>query len=209
MKRIILASGGLDSTALLSMLPKDGNNLILFFNYGQRCLEQERNALNKISKVLNIPVLEKDITNMFYESDSDIINLTHIDISNRKHEIPGRNFIFISIATLQAIQSFPNEVVEIYIGITKVKVDWVGCKKELIDRMNDIAKFLSNGLISVKTPYINIYKEEVFKIFNENSKILRLEDTWSCYYGKNGKPCGKCPACIDIKSLLNINKQKG
>lgn len=205
MKRIILASGGLDSTALLSTMPKDGNNLILFFNYGQRCVEQERKALDKISKIFSIHVLEMDIKNMFSGSNSDIINLMHINIDNRNHEIPGRNFTFISVAILQALQLFPKEEVDIYIGITNVIVDWLDVKKEFISKLNDIANYLSRGLISIKAPFVDIYKEEVYKIFKNNNKILSLNDTWSCYYGKDGVPCGKCPACIDIKGL----KQNG
>ena len=201
MKRIILASGGLDSTTLLSTLPKDGNNLILFFNYGQRCFKQEQEALNKISKIFNVSILEMDIKNMFLESSSDIINLMHANIENRNHEIPGRNFTFISVAILQAMQLFPKEQIDIYIGITKVVVDWLDVKKEFINKINDIANYLSRGLISVKAPFVDIYKEEVYKIFKDNNKILSLNDTWSCYYGKDGIPCGKCPACIDIKGL--------
>ena len=201
MKRIILASGGLDSTTLLSTLPKDDNNIILFFNYGQRCFKQEQKALNKISKIFDAPILEIDIRNIFSGSHSDIINLMHANIEDRNHEIPGRNFTFISIAILQAMQLFPKEQIDIYIGVTKVIVDWLDVKKEFINKANDIANYLSHGLISVKAPFVNIYKEEVYKIFKDNNKILSLNDIWSCYYGKDGVPCGKCPACIDIKSL--------
>jgi 7-cyano-7-deazaguanine synthase in queuosine biosynthesis len=91
-------------------------------------------AIILISKIFDAPILEIDIRNIFSGSHSDIINLMHANIEDRNHEIPGRNFTFISIAILQAMQLFPKEQIDIYIGITKVIVDWLDVKKEFINK---------------------------------------------------------------------------
>ena len=83
MKRIVLASGGLDSSTLLAILPKE-DTVALFFNYGQRCANQERKALHGITEKLGIPLVERDITDVFRSSKCDII-LQKATKNNEKH----------------------------------------------------------------------------------------------------------------------------
>ena len=48
---------------------------------------------------------------------------------------------------------------------------------------------------------IHLTKEEMYNI----SKILKfdniLKETWSCWYPKNGKPCGRCVMCRERPDL--------
>lgn len=192
MKRIVLASGGLDSSTLLTILPKE-DTVALFYDYGQVCVSQERKALKVVTEKLGIPILEVNIVEVFKRSKSSIVNG-----GKTKHEVESRNLVFIANAISVAMQRFPQEKVEILLGLIKIRLPYPDCTKEFIMKCNDLAQMVSNGCVQISAPFADIGKDEVLMRLKD-SKILPKE-TWSCYYGEN-EPCGKCPACIDRKIL--------
>ena len=194
MKRIVLASGGLDSSTLLTILSKE-DTVALFFNYGQACAKQERKALQDIADRLGIPMLEINIVEVFKRSKSSIVNG-----GEPKHEVEGRNLVFIANAISVAMQLYPREKVEILLGLIKIGLPYPDCTKEFISTCNELAQTVSNGCVQISAPFADIGKDEVLMRLKD-SKILPKE-TWSCYYGEN-EPCGKCPACID-RNILGV-----
>jgi len=192
MKRIVLASGGLDSSTLLTILPKE-DTMALFYDYGQACANQERKALKDIADRLGIPTLEINIVEVFKRSKSSIVNG-----GEPKHEVEGRNLVFIANAISVAMQLYPQEKVKILLGLIKIGLPYPDCTKEFVRTCNDLAQMVSNGCVQISAPFADIGKDEVLMRLKD-SKILPKE-TWSCYYGEN-EPCGSCPACIDRKIL--------
>jgi len=194
MKRIVLASGGLDSSTLLTILPKE-NTTALFYDYGQACTNKERKVLKDIADRLGIPMLEINIVEVFKRSKSSIVNG-----GETKHEVEGRNLVFIANAISIAMQLYPQEKVEILLGLIKIGLPYPDCTKEFIRMCNELAQTVSNGCVQISAPFADIGKDEVLMRLKD-SKILPKE-TWSCYYGEK-EPCGKCPACID-RNILGV-----
>lgn len=197
MKRIVLASGGLDSSTLLAILPKE-DTVALFFNYGQRCANQERKALHGITEKLGIPLVERDITDVFRSSKSDIILQKATKNNEKQHEIESRNFVFVALATSIATQLFPNETVKVMLGLIKIGFPYPDCSAEFVEKCRELSNLCTGGKVTIEAPFADIGKDEVLMRLKD-SKILPKE-TWSCYYGEN-EPCGSCPACIDRKIL--------
>lgn len=197
MKRIVLASGGLDSSTLLAILPKE-DTVALFFNYGQKSIEHERKALRGITEKLGIPLVERDITDVFSSSKSDIILQKATKSNENQHEIESRNLVFVALATSIATQLFPNETIKVMLGIIKVGVPYPDCSAEFIEKCRELSNLCTGGKVTIEAPFADIGKDEVLLRLNQ-TEILPME-TWSCYYGEN-EPCGSCPACIDRKIL--------
>lgn len=197
MKRIVLASGGLDSSTLLTVLPKE-DTVALFFNYGQRCVEKERESVQKITERLGIPLIERDIRDVFRSSKSDIVLQKVIKTNKKQHEIECRNLVFVAVATSIGTQLYPGEPVEVVIGVIKVGVPYPDCSEDFVEKCRTLSKLCTNEKVTITAPFADMGKDEVLMRL-KGSKILPI-DTWSCYYGEN-EPCGECPACIDRKIL--------
>lgn len=197
MKRIVLASGGLDSSTLLAILPKE-DTVALFFDYGQLCAEQERKAIRGITNRLGISLVERNIADVFRSSKSNIIRQEPTKSNEKQHEVECRNLVFVALATSIATQLFPKEQVEILLGIIKIGFPYPDCTVDFIKQCNSLVQMVSNGCVQIIAPFADIGKDEVLMRLN-GSDILPKE-TWSCYYGQD-EPCGECPACIDRKIL--------
>lgn len=191
MKRIVLASGGLDSSTLLATYAQE-DLCALFFNYGQKSYEHEKEAVTKLTQKLNIRLIEKNIIDLFSSSKSDLLAQNNNEVPN--FELVCRNYIFISAATALAMQLFPNEEVEILIGLIKVWVSYAGCTKEFIDKCNEASSVCSYGKVKVVAPFIDLGKDEVLALLKTTE--ITAGETWSCYFGGE-LPCRSCPACID------------
>lgn len=199
MKKIILTSGGLDSSALLLRNKQDPSTLALFFNYGQRCVAQERAAVKNICQQLNISFEERDITDIFRSSKSSIINNTPLE-EEKNNEVECRNLVFVMNTVSIAQQLFPEEQVEIILGLIKIGIPYPDCTKAFIEKCNSLANLCTGGKVSVTAPFIDFGKDKIVAFFKDTD--ILPSDTWSCYYGVN-KPCGKCPACID-RTILGV-----
>lgn len=198
MKRLILLSGGLDSSTLLASFAGDKNTTALFFNYGQRSFPHEIQKVEILTTKYNVPLLQRNIVDVFVSSECTILAASDRFTEQGTTELEFRNGVLLSCAISIAKQLFPDEEVEILLGVTKQAVDYSDCSPKFIELYNELAKFCSNNKISIKAPFLNIYKRDVFKL----TKELKLDpkDTWSCY-NNNEKPCLACAACTDRISL--------
>lgn len=210
MKRIVLISGGLDSTALLYKSRKDlGADAVvaLFFNYGQKSYKQEIRAVAQLTG--GIEVVVKDIKDLFSESRSSLIDETMpitkmvkgfdgYEFVSEGTEVEFRNGVFISCAISLAMQLFPTESVEIAYGATKMREPYIDCTNEFVSKFDGLSSLISGGRIRVVAPFLEKGKDEVWEIAKEYG--VPIFATWSCYDGGDS-PCGRCPACLDRKIL--------
>ncbi|MCP4482705.1 MAG: 7-cyano-7-deazaguanine synthase QueC [bacterium] len=196
-KAVVLLSGGLDSTTTLYWAIDQGYECYaLIFNYGQKHYKEVKIAEN-IAKLLGVKyqiinlefpwkgsaLLDKELTIPKNRNIDDNIPLTYV---------PGRNIIFLSIATSYA------EVIKaetILIGANSI--DYSGypdCRPEFIKAMqNAIMLGTKDGKINIETPLITLSKKDI--ILLGLSLGVPYEETWSCYIGED-EPCGVCDSCI-------------
>ena len=196
---ILLFSGGMDSTTLLSFLLRQKQKTIpIFINYGQNHARQESKAVNSICKLYGIDYKEINLPN-FLESGltKNEVPFCHYEDDKMKQIIvPNRNMILISIAVSIAIQQGCKCVyIAPHKGDKKIFPD---CRQEFIESINEVLK-TSETEVQIKAPFLNYNKRMIAQIAHRINSPIEL--TWTCYVGED-KPCGKCGACVERGEAL-------
>ncbi len=202
-KAVVILSGGLDSTTCLGVAADASYDVYaLTFDYGQRH-RVEIEAAKKVAqhykvkehRIARLPFL-KDIgksalTEDLYDVPTRGVQEGEIPITY----VPGRNLIFLSIATAYA------ETVQasaIYIGVNAL--DYSGypdCRPEFIEAFQQVAKLGTKvgveGLpMTIETPLLHLSKADIVRL--GTSLGVPYELTTSCYQGEE-EACGECDSC--------------
>lgn len=202
---ILLLSGGIDSTTLLAKLLNEGNEIIaISFYYGQKHSIELNYAKQNVAKygIKNHHIIELDTT--LFKS-SALVN-QDINITTYKNEkvpkgqvnayVPFRNLLFISTA-LSLAESMNIE--EIYIALNNDdRHNFWDCKTNFIKKVNAIAAL--NSTVQIKTPFINLTKNEVVKLAYQLN--VDLKKTITCYQPIEEKECGVCLSCVSKQKAI-------
>ena len=201
-KAVILVSGGLDSTTVLSMASDQGYECYtLSFDYGQRH-RSELVAAQRVSQsaaVTEHKVVKLDLGAIGGSALTD----TAIDVP--EHEtagipvtyVPARNTVFLSIALGWA------EVLgasDIFLGVNAV--DYSGypdCRPEYIKAFESMANLATKAAVeghklNIHVPLINMTKADIVQA--GIALGVDYSQTVSCYQASlEGLACGKCDSC--------------
>ena len=211
-KAVILLSGGLDSTTAAAITIDQGIKLVgLSFDYGQRH-SIELDAAKKIAKLLGITehyVVPLEFWKMF--GGSSLVD-NSIPIPKDRTEIemmggipttyvPGRGFIFLSIAVALAESLNIKTIVTGYVDVDAS--GYPDSSKLFVDAFQNL---LTIGAVrgdrsipwNIYTPLIEMQKSEVIK--TGISLGVDYSQTVSCYEAAmqdgNIFACGHCDACL-------------
>lgn len=218
-KSIILLSGGLDSLVSLGVAKDEYNvELALTFDYGQKSVQQEIEASEKICnyykikhKVITLDWL-KEITQTALVGDKDIPKTTETDLSSDEFVnnsaisvwVPNRNGAFLNIAASFA-DSFGYDY--IIFGANKEEgTTFPDNTQDFIDRLNASFEYSTQKKPKAYAPLINFCKDDIVRVAIEKS--IPLELTRSCYSNKD-KHCGMCESCVRLKRALEANHCEG
>jgi len=218
---IILCSGGLDSVVLahyLKKVEKIDKLKLVFLDYGQKSLKQEKFCVEKLAKELDceLKIIDVkwlgDISTSFINKD-----VSNKGVRNIKEEdeliswyVPCRNGLFLLIGLALAESEFisKGQKYNIYLGIKyEGELQFKDTTPEFLEQMNKTAEFCTqSGGFEFIAPFLNKDKEEVVKLGSELG--VDFKNTYSCYVGcgwadegvkgfEDGVPihCGKCSAC--------------
>jgi 7-cyano-7-deazaguanine synthase len=203
-KAVILLSGGLDSTTVLSIAKSKGFECYaLSFDYGQKQLSELISA-----KIIaeNFGVTEHRIMRVYLDDigGSALTDPTlEVPKFNQNNEIPityvpARNTIFLSFALAWA------EVLDaqsIFIGVNAL--DYSGypdCRPEYIKAYETMANLatkqsVEGEKIQIHTPLISLTKAEIIK--QGLTLGVDYSITTTCYQANDrGEACGICDACV-------------
>lgn len=218
MKVACIFSGGLDSTVLMFKLIKEygaENILPMYFVYGQRSLEVERNTvLNFCEKHGVQEPMMIDLTSAF-----NTVSLTPdgnkyaVDKgTHNSRSMINRNMVFISVAVNKAITAGCSKLYSgsCFEDTTATKDGTI----EFYEKIKDVIQyqfpdfefcmpFMEDGTTKEQEIQLGLFlgmTEDDFK------------DTWSCYiapteYDTGGRPkaCGTCHGCLSsIKPLRQV-----
>lgn len=220
-KALVLLSGGIDSTVCLALAIKNHkkeNVTTLCINYGQHNKKELEHA-KKICEYYQVPYNEVDITNIYKNSKSSMIETSNTEIPKESYDeqykkleknenvstnVPFRNGIFLSICAGFAIE---NNADLIYYGIHTeegiARSLYPDCDEDFNQAMN-LAIYLGSGKkVKITAPLSEIYKKDVIKLGKKLKVPFDL--TWTCYENKE-KHCGKCTACTDRIKAFKENK---
>lgn len=196
MKRILLVSGGIDSSIMMiehaySEQYKGVDCELLYVRCGEVYEDSEINHLRFFIEKYSIPYR------------LNVIDINNADTGIYSRFVPNRNMTIASIA----VTSLGAD--EIWIG--GLKDDNVVDKNENAYKiMSYVLSMFSEKQITVKSPYSDFTKGELVSKFLRNPSIpdgtaeLILKDTFSCY-SSGESACGDCPACFRKFVALESN----
>ncbi|MDP1728757.1 MAG: 7-cyano-7-deazaguanine synthase [archaeon] len=208
-KAIILCSGGLDSVTTAHSVSKEQKYksiILLFFNYGQRTLEDERKCARNCALELDAEFIEvkldflKDISASLINSNNlpnkiTISKLKETSGESQQWYVPCRNQIFLSYALALAESIFikDKKKSDIFVGFKCEGNDcYPDTTKDFINLINNLSNSSTIGKFKVFSPLIEKDKEDIIK-FGEKLGI-DFTKTFSCYTGKEIH-CGCCLSC--------------
>lgn len=204
---VVLLSGGLDSsTALAIAIERGFSPHAISFRYGQRH-QRELEAARAIAQHYHVTDHRTaDIDLRLFGGSaltSDELAVPHErSLADMGHGIPvtyvpGRNLIFLSLATAFA------EVIgadDIFLGINAL--DYSGypdCRPEFLDAFQATANLATKAgtedgrTLHYHAPLIQLTKADIVR---EGTRLsVPWELTWSCYEGRE-LACGQCDSCL-------------
>ena len=203
-KSVVLLSGGLDSTVVVSVAIKKKFDVhCISFDYGQRHKRELFFANNqvKLQKVNSHKIFKID-----FFGGSALTDNIKVPINRNVNEIPdkipvtyvpARNTIFLSYALGYA--EYINAQ-DIFLGVNFV--DYSGypdCRPEFIklfEKLSNIAtkKSIEGEKFNIHTPLIKMTKEKIIRLGIKNK--VDFKNTTSCYNPLEKVSCGKCDSCL-------------
>lgn len=207
-KAVVIVSGGVDSTTVMSMMKKEGYEIYaLTFNYRQRNLFEIENVKRVVADydVIEHKIIEIDLRAFggsaltddaievpAYERASDVgetIPVTYV---------PARNTIFLSYALGYAEVVGANDI---FLGVHATDYsNYPDCRPEYLASFEAMANLATGAAVTgskmtIHAPLIDKTKSEIVAIGLANN--IDYSKTISCY-GPNalGESCGKCLACL-------------
>ena len=174
---LVLASGGLDSSALLAFAKQQSLNPIAFhIDYGQPSSMAECRAVTRITEELTIPLLA----------------VRYCGSQLSQGEILGRNAFLLHTALLE----FPSRSGLIMLAIHS-GTDYADCSPEFVDLMQRSFDLHTGGAIDLAAPFVCWTKEQIANFAHDLGIVI--DHTYSCEAANI--PCGECLSCIDRKLL--------
>ena len=187
---IILASGGMDSLALVARLQANSpepNNSLLFFNYGQTTVLREQQSVKSWAKHYSMPMHTIDIT-----------NAVHIHPSHRKDPrmvIPHRNLVMLSVAASWSSTQPGRQQVIVHGANNEDYRDYPDCREQFFESLNaTLSASVDTQLIRVEAPFLFLDKRQIIEkglLYN-----APFELSWSCY-NSNTVACQTCQSCTE------------
>jgi len=209
-KAIILCSGGLDSVVTAFYVKNRLNYeklTILFFDYGQKSLKEERKYAQKCAKELGAEFKEVNLK-WLGKVSSSLINkkekvkrikrkeLKDTSKESAKFYVPCRNLIFLTNALALAESEYMKNKKDsdIFVGFKcEGKESYPDTTKSFVNEINKIANISCLTKSKVKAPLIEKDKEDIIGLGKKLG--VKFENTFSCYNPKKNKQCGYCLAC--------------
>lgn len=221
MKKVVLLSGGLDSTTCLAVALQDcASEDVLAVNmfYGQKH-DREMNSAREIAKYYNVRLIELNLSDIFSMSDCSLLKHSKNDIPEESYSeqlkktngcpvstyVPFRNGLMLSVAASIAVSVGASKI---YYGAHADDAAgnaYPDCSPEFTMYLNNAIFSGTGNQVEIIAPFIMKNKAEIVK---EGLRLkVPYEKTWSCYEGGE-YPCGKCGTCIDRKKAFEINGVK-
>lgn len=205
---IVLLSGGLDSTTVLSIArAQEFDPYALSFRYGQRHSVELR-AAGRVAAALGVVrhvVADIDLRAFGGSALTDNIDVPkHDAVSDLEDEgvpvtyVPARNTIFLSFALAYCETVGASDI---FIGVNAL--DYSGypdCRPEYIDAFETLANLATRAGIEgartkIHTPLISMSKAEIIQAGLDLGVDYSM--TWSCYDpSADDEACGQCDSCL-------------
>lgn len=204
--KLLILSGGMDSTVLLAKLLKDGEQVsTVTFNYGSKHNAKENAAAFAIAKHYGIEnkFIKMDFVNELFKSDllqsgGAIPEGHYEDASMKRTVVPFRNGIMLSIATGYA-ESIGADAV--YYGAhAGDHAIYPDCRVQFVAALAEAMRIGTYAGVKLECPFSRMSKRDI-GLFGKELGV-KFEMTWTCYNPTDDKHCGRCGACTERREAL-------
>jgi len=180
---IVLASGGLDSTACFAYYrQQDMPTSALWIDYGQPAARAELAAVRKISRHYRIGITKISVRPIRWpELGGDLV------------EFRGRNLTLVSLA----LNTAPGDGGLVALGIHR-GTSFVDCSGDFASQADALLALLSDARVHLDCPFIDWTKLDIARYAAAHHVPIRL--TYSCERG-GGTPCKECGKCRERHML--------
>lgn len=212
---VFLCSGGLDSTVALAMGLSEGKlrppHIALAFNYGQRNAVELRYARRIVRKVAarfkrRVEFKVVDLRGVFGDGMclSPLLSSRRFPkfcTGLREVYVPGRNLVFLSVATVYAASHGHQDVVAGFGAQDRASPDCLpefqrSAARAIQDSVRGVSK------VTLRCPLRTIRKADMFRWLKRQGLLEAIvTDTLTCSFGGTdqnfwGRGCGFCGACV-------------
>lgn len=218
MKVVLIYSGGLDSTVLLTKLVKEKHEVIaLNFYYGSKHGMREREAARKICALFNLALPLPQIDVKFVEINLGFVNKHfksnllqsggkipedhYTEASMKKTVVPFRNGIMLSIAA-----GYAESIGATLLLLASHAGDYTtypDCRPKFNAAIAQAINEGTDGKVILNIPFQLMTKADVVEL-GVNLKAP-FKHTYSCYNGRE-KHCGLCGTCKERIEAFKRNK---
>ena len=218
MKKVVLLSGGVDSSTCLALALEDcdpGDVLAVNMYYGQRHVKEIMSAV-KVAQHYGVELMELDLSAIFAKSNCSLLKQSTEKVPEGSYAeqqknsdgkpvstyVPFRNGLMLSAATSIALSVGASEVWYGAHADDAAGNAYPDCSEEFAGFINTAILCGTDQQVRVVAPFIKSNKAGIVKTGLRLGVPYKL--TWSCYKGGD-KPCGKCGTCIDRKKAFEAN----
>jgi len=209
-KAVIVFSGGQDSTTcLIHALPQYDEIHCITFDYGQRhraeieVAQQLSKQLGvKVHKVLDTTLLNELAISSLTSNNIPIVRSTDNGVPDTF--VPGRNILFLTLASIYAYQVGADTVIT---GISEAESSgYPDCGDEFVKVLNSALHLGMDYKLRIETPLMRLNKAETWALADYHGQMdLIRYHTLTCYNGIKGSGCADCDACaLRAKGLSEL-----
>ncbi len=208
-KSVVVLSGGLDSTTLLYLAYRQGQDILaISFDYGQRHKRELVYAVRSADKVsarhriVDISSINKLLKGSALSDKSVPVPYGHYAEETMKVTVvPNRNSILLSIAYGWAVAENADNVVSAqHAGDHFIYPD---CRPAFLEAFGEAERLgnlgFGNSELSFQAPFSDWTKAEI--VYLGSQLRVPYEDTYSCYEGREVH-CGRCGTCVERREAF-------
>lgn len=215
MKRIVLLSGGMDSTAALAWAvgKHDGADpQAMFVYYGQPAASHEVERAIRVSRDNGVPFQRMDMASAYVGGAAQGIMMpvsAGIELGLDKAFLPLRNPLLITAAAAYALAHWPGETIELVVGCNADDArGFPDCRLVFLHSLEQALQLSlgAEGRVFITAPFVRASKADIIAWVREHAPgwYTDLVSSWSCYRAKG--PCGECNACVTRKNAFDADR---
>ncbi len=190
MSVVVLLSGGIDSTCLLTVLRSAGESVhALGIDYGQSHVIELTRA-KAICQKLGVPYERANLSGL-----RALLPGSLLTGHGASPVVSNRNAIMASVAAgYAAAHGHSSIALAVHHGDCDLFPD---CRPEFIEALRTLVSHVG---IDVLTPFLHVEKRDLVRAGLASG--APLTDTWSCY-SPGPVPCRLCLACIERSKVID------
>jgi 7-cyano-7-deazaguanine synthase len=208
-RAVALVSGGLDSVVSLAQAATEMDiRLVIFFNYGQRALHRERNAVLGVVNYYDFPLKEVDVAWLGWLAPKAMraVEYPPVDLASepvldtlQSVWIPNRNGVFLNIGAAYAESYGADYVIT---GFNREEAaEFPDNREEYVSRVNEGLALSTRNRVRVVSFTQDMDKPKIIEKGHELG--APLSTVWSCYHSRE-LMCGRCGSCKRLKNALAV-----